>query len=198
MATVNDVTICSNALGRLGVSPITSLLDNTDRGRLCHRHYAIQRNAVLQAHPWNWALAVVSLARLAEAPVAGYSYQFQLPVDYLKVERVYPKATEYEIIGKTLQTNSPTISVKYIREITDPQQFSPLFVDALEAKLASIMAPALKANNELAQLAHQQYLDALARAQSKDSQEGSPEMILSDTFINVRYRAGGVTGVDFF
>ena len=35
-----EVSICSNALRRLGDSPITSLSDDTERARLCNSFYS--------------------------------------------------------------------------------------------------------------------------------------------------------------
>ena len=42
-----EVSICSNALRRLGDDPITSLTDDSERARLCNSFYADTRDSVL-------------------------------------------------------------------------------------------------------------------------------------------------------
>ena len=63
-----EVSICSNALRRLGDDPITSLTDDTERARLCNSFYPDARDAVLRLHTWNFAVTRASLAQLAAAP----------------------------------------------------------------------------------------------------------------------------------
>jgi len=48
-----EVSICSNALRRLGDDPITALTDDTERARLCNAFYVPSRDLVLRSHPWN-------------------------------------------------------------------------------------------------------------------------------------------------
>ena len=76
-----EVSICSNALRRLGDDPITSLTDDTERARLCNAFYADARDACLRSHPWNFAITRASLAQLSATPVYGFDYQFALPTD---------------------------------------------------------------------------------------------------------------------
>ena len=76
-----EVSICSNALRRLGDSPITTLSDNTERARLCNAFYGDARDAVLRSHPWNFAITRARLAQLSSTPAYGYSYQYALPTD---------------------------------------------------------------------------------------------------------------------
>ena len=52
MAT-NEVTICNAALIALGAQPIASLIENTPRAIQCNALYAVARDEVLRAHPWN-------------------------------------------------------------------------------------------------------------------------------------------------
>ena len=76
-----EVSICSNALRRLGDDPITSLTDDTERARLCNSFYTDTRDAVLRLHPWNFAITRASLAKLATAPGYGFANKFSLPTN---------------------------------------------------------------------------------------------------------------------
>ena len=76
-----EVSICSNALRRLGDDPITSLTDDTERARLCNAFYVPARDLVLRSHPWNFAVTRATLAQLSDTPAYEYSYQYALPND---------------------------------------------------------------------------------------------------------------------
>ena len=78
-----EVSICANALRRLGDDPITSLTDDTERARLCNAFYAPARDLVLRAHPWNFAITRATLAQLSDTPAFEYSYQYALPTSPL-------------------------------------------------------------------------------------------------------------------
>ena len=51
-----EVSICSNALRKLGDDPITSLTEDTERARLCNAFYNTARDSLLRSHPWNFAI----------------------------------------------------------------------------------------------------------------------------------------------
>jgi len=76
-----DVSICSNALRRLGDAPITSLTDDTERARLCNAFFPDARDTVLRAHPWNFAITRASLPQLSDTPAYGFNYMYALPTD---------------------------------------------------------------------------------------------------------------------
>lgn len=61
---VTEVSICKLALTRVGQDPnsLTALADATKEGRLCTVHYEPSRDAVLRAHPWNFAIKRADLA----------------------------------------------------------------------------------------------------------------------------------------
>ena len=79
MASIVD--ICSNALRKIGVAPITALTDDSDAARLCNALWPEQRDTVLRDHPWNFAQRRAALALLVTAPTWKYSNAFQLPND---------------------------------------------------------------------------------------------------------------------
>ena len=51
-----EVSICSNALRKLGDSPITALTEDTERARLCNALYEPARDSLLRSHAWNFAI----------------------------------------------------------------------------------------------------------------------------------------------
>ena len=51
------VGLCNLALTRLGHNQISSLSENSKGATLCTLHYPQVRDALLRAHPWNFAIA---------------------------------------------------------------------------------------------------------------------------------------------
>jgi hypothetical protein len=200
MTVTSDTQICNLALTRLGHSTITSLAQQTKGAILCNLHYTICRDAVLRAHPWNFAIKRAALASDASASIPfEYTYRFPLPDDCLKVIRTSCEATNsvspgaiygwpglvgggvtpsYRIEGKAIMTNDSTMLIEYIARITDVTQFDALFVDCLAARIAAEIATALTDNGSLAAGMMDIYTRKLSEARSVDAQEGTPRDIV--------------------
>ena len=188
-----EVSICSNALRRLGDDPITSLTDDTERARLCNSFYADTRDAVLRLHPWNFAITSASLAKLSTAPAYGFANQFALPTnpyclrvlgmeyeDYIfKVENV---ATH----GRVLLTDEATANIIYVARITDTNLFDAMFVDVLTQKLAVDLAYPVTNSTTLQTQMQKVFEKKLSEARSIDGQEGFMDDLVSDTFTDFR------------
>jgi len=182
---VTDVSICSNALGLLGEDPITALSDDSERARLANRWYEITRDALIQDHPWNFALERVELAKLVTTPSFEYGVAFQLPSDHLRIVKV-ESGEAYKVEGDILLSDEGSEKILYIKRLTDPTRFSPLFVMALQAQLAMIFAQALvgkqSLQGQMAQLS--QYW--LGRARTSDALEGSKDYVEAKDLSEVR------------
>ena len=188
-----EVSICSNALRRLGDDPITSLTDDTERARLCNSFYADTRDAVLRLHPWNFAITRASLSKLSTAPAYGFANQFSLPTnpyclrvlgmeyeDYIfKVENV---ATH----GRVLLTDEATANIIYVARITDTNLFDAMFVDVLTQKLAVDLAYPVTNSTTLQTQMQKVFEKKLSEARSIDGQEGFMDDLVSDTFTDFR------------
>ena len=188
-----EVSICSNALRRLGDDPITSLTDDTERARLCNSFYTDTRDAVLRLHPWNFAITRASLAKLSTAPAYGFANQFSLPTnpyclrvlgmeyeDYIfKVENV---ATH----GRVLLTDEATANIIYVARITDTNLFDAMFVDVLTQKLAVDLAYPVTNSTTLQTQMQKVFEKKLSEARSIDGQEGFMDDLVSDTFTDFR------------
>ena len=188
-----EVSICSNALRRLGDDPITSLTDDTERARLCNSFYEDSRDAVLRSHPWNFAITRASLAKLSTAPAYGFANQFALPTnpyclrvlgmeyeDYIfKVENV---ATH----GRVLLTDEATANILYVARITDTNLFGAMFVDVLTQKLAVDLAYPVTNSTTLQTQMQKVFEKKLSEARSIDGQEGFQDDLVSDTFTDFR------------
>jgi len=188
-----EVSICSNALRRLGDDPITSLTDDTERARLCNAFYTDARDAVLRSHPWNFAITRATLAKLSDTPAYGFNYQYSLPTtpyclrvlemeysDYIfKVENV---ATH----GRVLLTDEGTAKILYVARITDTNLFDSMFIDVLTAKLSVDLAYPVTNSLKVQEQMQKLYQLKLSEARSIDGQEGFIDDLVSDTFTDFR------------
>ena len=188
-----EVSICSNALRRLGDSPITTLSDNTERARLCNAFYGDARDAVLRSHPWNFAITRATLAQLSSTPAYGYSYQYALPTDpyclrVLEMEysdykfKIENSATE----GRVLLTDESEAKILYIAKVTDPTKFDAMFTDTLTAKLAVDLAYPVTNSVQFQAQMQKLYQLKLSEARSIDGQEGFIDELVSNTFTDFR------------
>ena len=188
-----EVSICSNALRRLGDSPITSLTDDTERARLCNSFYADARDAVLRLHPWNFAITRTSLAQLSDTPSYGFAYQYSLPTNpyclrvlAMEYEDYIFKVENYSTQGRVLLTDQSSAKILYVAKITDTTQFDALFVDVLTAKLALDLCYPITNSVSLQDKMQKLYQLKLSDARSIDGQEGFIDDLVSDTFTDFR------------
>ena len=188
-----EVSICSNALRRLGDDPITSLTDDTERARLCNAFYGDARDSLLRSHPFNFSITRASLTQLSSTPAYGFAYQYALPTDpyclrVLQMEyqdyifKIENLATE----GRVLLTDESTAKILYIARITDTALFDSLFTDTLTSYLAVKLAYPLTNSVKLQEQMYKLYQLKLSEARSVDGQEGFIDDLVSDTFIEFR------------
>tara|TARA_Y100000114_G_scaffold129021_1_gene126276 strand:+ start:397 stop:975 length:579 start_codon:yes stop_codon:yes gene_type:complete len=188
-----EVSICSNALRRLGDDPITSLTDDTERARLCNAFYADARDACLRSHPWNFAITRASLTQLSSTPAYGFDYQYALPTDpyclrvlSMEFEDYIFKVENLATEGRVLLTNEDTAKILYIAKITDTALFDSMFVDALTAKLAANLAYPVTNSVTLQTQMVKIYEGKMSEARSIDGQEGFINDLVADTFTDFR------------
>jgi hypothetical protein len=182
MAT-SEVQICNIALQMLGADPITALNEGSKRASLCKEFYEPARDATLRDHEWNFAQVRVLLVKEVATPAWGFDFQYQLPTDpyCLRVNEPYPMEAEWTVesdadgTGRKLLSDTDNIGIRYTARVTDPNLYTPLFVMALSANLAAMMALPLTEDFRQTQLMEAKYKALLNEAKSMDSQEGSPK-----------------------
>lgn len=146
----SQVEILNRALIKLGAGQITSITDNNKQARALSALWDTVRKAELTRNFWNFALARTTLAALSSTPAWGFGYQYQLPVDFLKLAQIndtfiapgqidYRNMDDspYAIEGTTVLTDFPApLKIRYVKDVTDCSFFDPLFVDMMASKLA--------------------------------------------------------------
>lgn len=177
----SEVDVCNSALTMLGEDVIASLEDGSTRAVLCNQHFHKQRNAVLRRYPWNFALKRQTLAALVASPDWGYSYQYPLPSDCLRVWNVEHLArTEWKVRQGKILTDEGSCKIEYVARVTDMASWDALALDALAARLAATICVGLNAKRTLAESLWALYQAKIDEAEEIDSQEGEPETVDDD------------------
>ena len=193
MASVVD--ICNGALNQLGASTILTLTEDSKNARLCNARYTQVRDAVFRSHPWNCLQKRVQLAADTDTPAWGFTKQYTLPADCLRVLTILDYDADYKIEGRKILTDNSTMKILYISRIEDPNEYDELLRETLSAALAADIAYAVTSSNPTASNMYNLFQDKLKDARFVDSTEGqnlNPEkgmadVIGADTFINSRF-----------
>jgi hypothetical protein len=190
----SQVDLANESLLLLGANTITSFADDDSNAVLVNRFYGSERDALLRSHRWNFAISTANLASLADTPIIDWQFKFTLPTDpyclrILDVRTVTGDIyLDFAIQGRELYTEESTVDITYVQRVEDPTQFDALFYQALVFRLAWKMAYPVTRSSATMSLMGQMY-DAVVRdARTVDSQEGTPEIIETDTLTDVRLR----------
>jgi len=141
-----ETDVCNIALNRIGEKSITVAqfaANSEPTPKLCNLHYAQTRDSLLRSHWWWFAKARAEL-EATDAVGFEWSNAFALPDDFLRLKSVFEdNATvhkntvySYELEESTLLTNESSCSLRYIKQVTDVQEFDPLFLEVFTLQLA--------------------------------------------------------------
>ena len=189
------VQICNSALNQLGAASITALTDNSKNARLCNERYTVVRDAVFRSHPWNSLIKRQQVAQTTNSPAYGFSYEFALPSDCLRVLTIDAYNSDYKVEGRKILCNEQTIKITYVSQETDPNEMDVLLRETISAGLAADIAYAITANLQVSKLMQEKYQFKVSEAKHTDASEGyntDPEngltdQILTEDFLNSRY-----------
>nr|BAR32209.1 putative tail tubular protein A [uncultured Mediterranean phage uvMED] len=193
MASVVD--ICNGALNQLGASTILSLTEDSKNARLCNARFTQVRDSIFRSHPWNCLQKRVQLAADTDTPAWGFTKQYTLPADCLRLLTILDYDSDYKVEGRKILTDNSSLKILYIGRIEDPNEYDELLRETLSAALAADIAYAITSSNPLTANMYNLLRDKLREARFVDSTEGQntqPNKGMADvmdasTFINSRF-----------
>lgn len=191
------IQVANRALTKLGAARIISLDDNNKQARSISNCFEDLRDAELRAHRWQFSIKRSSLAASAEAPAYGFQNQFPLPSDFLRLDMIadqYPDAimddyigtetAEWAIEGNMILTSmSAPLKIRYVAQVTDPNDWDALFREALACRIAAEICEDLTQSNEKRQLAWKERQQAISDAIRIGAIERPPQMPPDDNLI---------------
>jgi hypothetical protein len=127
MASVVD--ICNGALNQLGATTILSLTEDSKNARLCNARYTQVRDALFRSHPWNCLQKRVELAADTDTPAWGFSSQYTLPADCMRLLRILDFDSNYKVEGRKILSNASSMKILYVSRVTDPNEYDELHTE---------------------------------------------------------------------
>lgn len=193
MASIVD--ICNGALNQLGASTILSLTEDSKNARLCNARYTQVRDSVFRSHPWNCLQKRVQLAADTDTPAWGFTKQYTLPADCLRLLTILDYDSDYKVEGRKILTDNSSVKILYIGRIEDPNEYDELLRETLSAAIAADIAYAITSSNPLTVNMYNLFRDKLKEARFVDSTEGQntqwdkgmADVMDASTFINSRF-----------
>lgn len=190
MATLSSVKIANMALSKAGAnSTIESLDEDSAEAAQVSLWYEFAKEKALSAYNWSFARKSLTLATHGEdAPTNRWAYRYMYPADCVKARMIEnpsnddadPIAFKVELAPdntKSIVTNQDEAVLIYTANITDPNLFSPFFVEFLATVLASHIAWPLTAKFGVVDRLEErtQVLQILApTADAQEQQEDTP------------------------
>lgn len=178
-----SISICSAALLQLGKAPISSFSDPTDAARLCANLYPQERDTLLRENDWNFAKKRVVLAPTVDVPAFGFTAQFALPGDFLRLVSVgdwyvgMPDCGKFKIEGRNILASGSSLPLVYVFRNESEATWDSRVVELMTARMLWKLAYPVTQSTSLRDTLRDEY-NAMARAaRAIDAQENpSPEL----------------------
>ncbi|MFT4271816.1 MAG: hypothetical protein QM578_12450 [Pantoea sp.] len=185
------IIVVNKALIKLGAEPLMSETDNNKASRTLEVIYDSLLDTLLRSYRWAFAIKRVELAALTDAPTFGYSLQYQLPSDFLRMDEVRDStmlpvwhwfwqrniSPPWQIEGRKLLTDiEAPLHLRYGSRVNDPSQWDSTFVEAFACMLAAEMCEAINQSSTKKQSAQQDFEAAIKAARAASAIERPPIM----------------------
>jgi hypothetical protein len=191
-STVSEVSICNQALTWLGQKAITSLTDSNTTAEWMRNNYPFLRDAVLEERMWTFA-TVRATSTTQDLDEWGVQYAHPLPLGWISVFRCYQNTgmgqaspIEWRLESGNILCDWSDIRLWGLARIEDTGKYTPLFAQALAARIAADACIPLTENRQLQVDMWNLYKTKLAEAAAKDGMQGSIERVVSNTLVNAR------------
>lgn len=193
MADQAEIDLWNAALLAVGVEDMTGPDDQREPARRVRSLWPRQRDKLLRAHKWNFALKRAALPAEADPPAFGFSTAYRLPaVPFcLRVLEAVTDAT-WVVEGRQILTDAAApLKIRYVARIEDLTLWTADALELAELALAAKLAVRHADSRALAESLVKEYRANLPDARSLDGAEGTPEDIFGDDsdfdFLRSRY-----------
>ena len=147
--TAAEVVVANQSLDRIGSKNFTLAVQTGNEGVKCNTHYEQTRDTVLRSFNWPFAKDRKSLSAETNTPDFEWDYKYKLPTDFHRLVMNYTTGDtagigdRFDIEGDYLLSNYDEADIVYIKKVTDPADFDPLFTEVLILTLAKKLISAL-------------------------------------------------------
>ena len=198
---VDEVEIVNQAFGLLNANEIVAFTDVSQEGKLATKFYASLRDAVLEEADWTFAINNLDIAADVTPPVdKNWSTRYLIPNETLRVISVNGKTSKqrnkaWVREGQYIFTNYGVCAAKLVSSITNPNYFSPMFVQALVYRFAWAWAMPITKSVKMRDGYKADYIDLVTEATTLDGMQGTPESTGQGRLVDARYSdRSGIAG----
>lgn len=161
--------------------------DATRESDACKNSYDRSRRAVLRSHPWNCAVTRVILAPLSTVPAFGFSHQFQLPSDCLRlIDLDEGEDQDFKIEGKTILSDETSLDVRYIRDVTISSDMDVLLAEAIACYIAWDISYAVTQSNDVRDEMWTAFQKLVRTSKTVDAQEDAISLLEANQWVDSR------------
>jgi len=184
---MNKADIIRQASSLLGKGQVNQTSSSGPLGAALNDAYDRVLPAVLEADDWRFAAATQELNRLEHTSnIKRWQYVYQLPANYLRINKMIPDLMDYDIQENHLYCNASKLAIEF-RFLVDPSKFSATFTDFFVYKLACEASPIALAKPEYASWLQQQADKKYLKALASNGQSIPPREIVDNPFITAGY-----------
>lgn len=187
-----------------GAKRILALTDSVGSAGIAQDVLTSERDDLLRSGVWNFAITRIQLAQMSTLPVFGWSFAYALPSDCERVVSVHDNAdgtgaVPYKVESilqadgsyiNVIATDSPTVYLRYCRQVTDPNLMTASFRQVLILRMAKIFAISIAKSNPLFQALDAEEQRAYRQARSIDGIEDYPERLPEGSWATSRRAYG--------
>lgn len=194
-----DVTICSNALMRLGAERFDAFTQGDENGenrkqvKLAAELWPTVRRQVLRANTWNCALKRTVLTPDVTAPAFGFANRFAKPADWLRTVFVGREPSDeyvYRTEGGFLLSDESELPIVYVYDNTDAGTYDSALVEAMEIGMAAAMANAVTGSTNTALQLADLLRNVLVQARGLDANDDPSETFGDFPLLSSRFSRG--------
>lgn len=183
---LDTLNLSFNLLNKASVNDIS---DSGEFSDSASRAYDLLLPSELSTQSWRFATKVQQLSVLVEEPPFDrWTYQLQLPADYLAAVRTYPRL-DFQIYEDKILANYNDIVLEY-RFMPDDTALPSYFVHFFAIKLAAWFADAVAEDDNLSKSLEQKAMFQLQKALFTDSQSHPTPSMRNNPIIGVRGGGG--------
>lgn len=179
------IQMASNALVLLGHPPISDFNEPGAGARAASSLYETTYRDMLSGTRWRFATKKLTLSKLASSPLNEFDYQYQLPNDFLYLNKALD-GSDYEVYEDKVYSNMPSLSIDYVFRV-DESYLPPYFARLMEFQLAALLAVPVTANSTRADLYDGMTSRQLKKARYLDSSQRPADEIPTSTYVDARH-----------
>lgn len=180
----SQTSISNRALLEMGQNPISSVDDGSKAANIIKEVWEDLTREILESHTWKFAKKWANVASDAAYTMVDedWDYAYAVPSDYVRMSKTEDNETvKFARRGAYLLTNEESpFKFEYIQYISDTTLWPQHFINAMVARLQSVLATPLSTKSS--KMKNKDYLEiyhsiVLPAAKTRDAEEsfGEPD-----------------------